>query len=177
MKAAAGLAVLLVLTGAVIGPGLRADTASIVVSQAGLSQVDPLYRIYANILDARFDQAAEQIRQGCGGSPPVACEILACVNTWWRVQMDPGDLSLDRDLRAALDHAVASAEAWTRREPRRGEPWFYLGAAYAVRVQFRALRGERLAAARDGKRIKDALERCLALERHAAKQQLRTSLT
>ena len=49
-------------------------------------------------------------------------------------------------------------------EPNRAEAWFYLGAAYGVRAQFRVYRVERLAAARDGKRIKDALEQALALD-------------
>jgi hypothetical protein len=134
------------------------------VPQQGLTNTAPLVRIYADIMDARFDQADQQIRQGCGGAPPVACEILGTVLTWWRIQMDPAGKTLDAQLRASVDRAIAAADAWTQREPRRGEPWFYLGAAYAVRVQFRALRYERLSAARDGKRIKDALERAIALD-------------
>jgi tetratricopeptide (TPR) repeat protein len=133
-------------------------------ARQGLTQAASLARVYHDILDARFDQAEEQLRQGCGGAPPVACDIMAAVETWWRIQMDPVDTGRDAQMRASLEQAVAAAEAWTRREPQRGEPWFYLGAAYAVRVQFRALRNERLAAARDGKRIKDALERALALD-------------
>ena len=38
------------------------------------------------------------------------------------------------------------------------------GGAYAARVQWRVLRDEKLAAARDGKRIKQALERAIALD-------------
>ena len=53
---------------------------------------------------------------------------------------------------------------WTEREPHRADAWFFLGAAYGVRVQYRVLRAERLSAARDGKRIKDALEKALALD-------------
>ena len=49
-------------------------------------------------------------------------------------------------------------------EPKRAEAWFYVGAAYGVRAQFRVYRVERLAAARDGKRIKEALEKALALD-------------
>jgi tetratricopeptide (TPR) repeat protein len=55
-------------------------------------------------------------------------------------------------------------EAWTRAEPARAEAWFYLGGAYGARSQLRVLRHETLAAARDGKRIKDALERSLQLD-------------
>ena len=58
----------------------------------------------------------------------------------------------------------APTEAWTERAPDDAEAWFYLGGAYAARVQWRVLRGEKLAAARDGKRIKQALERAIALE-------------
>ncbi|MGE5361628.1 MAG: tetratricopeptide repeat protein [Bacteroidales bacterium] len=130
----------------------------------GLTNAAPLVRIYQDIMDARFEQADQQIRQGCGGAPPVACEIMGTVLTWWRIQMDPAARTLDAQVRAGVDGAIADADAWTRREPQRGEAWFYLGAAYAVRVQFRALRYERMAAARDGKRIKDALERALALD-------------
>ena len=50
------------------------------------------------------------------------------------------------------------------REPQRAEAWFYLAGSYAPLVQWRVLRGERLAAARDGKKIKDALERALQLD-------------
>jgi hypothetical protein len=52
----------------------------------------------------------------------------------------------------------------TAAEPQRAEAWFYLGAAYGVRAQFRVYRGDRIAAARDGKRIKESLERALALD-------------
>ena len=46
-----------------------------------------------------------------------------------------------------------------RREPERAEAWFYLGAALRRARAVRVLRVERLAAARDGKRIKESLER------------------
>ena len=62
------------------------------------------------------------------------------------------------------DAAIAAIEAWTRREPTRAEAWFYLGGAYGARAQWRVLREERLAAARDGKRIKNSLEQALALD-------------
>ena len=50
------------------------------------------------------------------------------------------------------------------RRRRIAEAWFYLGGAYGARVQWRVLRGEKLAAARDGKQIKQAMERAIALE-------------
>ena len=60
--------------------------------------------------------------------------------------------------------AIAEAERIAAAEPKRAEAWFYVGAAYGVRAQFRVYRVERLAAARDGKRIKEALEKALALD-------------
>ena len=59
--------------------------------------------------------------------------------------------------------AITAAEAWTTREPRQAEAWFYLGGAYGARVQWRVLRQERLGAARDGREVKNALDRTLAL--------------
>ena len=59
--------------------------------------------------------------------------------------------------------ALTAAEAWTTREPRQAEAWFYLGGAYGARVQWRVLRQERLGAARDGREVKNALDRTLAL--------------
>ena len=50
------------------------------------------------------------------------------------------------------------------RDKQNPEAWFYLGGAYAARVQFRVLRHESLSAARDGKRIKEALDEALRLE-------------
>jgi hypothetical protein len=62
------------------------------------------------------------------------------------------------------ESAIAFNDAWTHREPQRAEAWFYLAGAYAPRVQWRVLRGERIGAARDAKRIKDALERAVQLD-------------
>jgi predicted Zn-dependent protease len=63
-----------------------------------------------------------------------------------------------------VERAIRTAEAWTDREPQDAEAWFYLGGAYGARVQWRVLRGEKLSAARDGKQIKEAMERAVALE-------------
>src|SRR4029078_2482730 len=60
--------------------------------------------------------------------------------------------------------AIAETEAWTAAEPGTAQAWFYAGAASSVRVQWRVVRAQRLAAARDGKHIKDALEQALALD-------------
>src|SRR5204862_3750258 len=67
-------------------------------------------------------------------------------------------------LNARAAAAIAASEAWTSREPQRGEAWFYLAGAHAPLVQWRALRGQWLAAAREGGKIKTALERALALD-------------
>ena len=51
------------------------------------------------------------------------------------------------------------------REPKRAEAWFYVGGAYGTRVLMRGmLRDELLSAARDGKRIHDALRQSVALD-------------
>jgi tetratricopeptide (TPR) repeat protein len=83
---------------------------------------------------------------------------------WWQIQLDPLNPAHDAEFRARADAAIAATRAWTVREPQRAEAWFYLGGAHGARVQWRVLRGERLAAARDGKNIKDALERARQLD-------------
>src|SRR6185312_8690730 len=99
-----------------------------------------------------------------GPAPLPACDVLDATATWWRVLLDPESRALDGELSAAIETAIASSEAWTARDPDSAEAQFYLGAAYAIRVQWRVLRDEKLAAARDGKRIKVALERSIALD-------------
>jgi tetratricopeptide (TPR) repeat protein len=136
-----------------------------------------LARAYEAIFDADFGRGSTLLDEGCGRSwatrsaartgeaPPQACRVLDLVSRWWQLQADPLDRAGDRDFTARADQVVADVESWAAQDPTRAEAWFYVGAAYGVRVQWRALRGERLAAARDGKRIKDALERALALDR------------
>jgi tetratricopeptide (TPR) repeat protein len=94
----------------------------------------------------------------------VACLGLRALATWWEIQLDPESRFLDPRFLREVEEAIAEAGAWTRREPARAEAWFYLGAALGVRGQWRVLREERVAAARDGKRIKTALERALQLD-------------
>ena len=145
----------------------------------GLTAAGALARAYDAILDARFDRVPELLGKACGGpwsapgpptrphsehAPREACQLLDAVSTWWRIQIDPYDQSRDAAFQAKVEAAIASTTAWTTREPRRAEAWLYRGGAYGARVQWRALRGERLAAARDGARIKEALERALALD-------------
>ena len=129
-----------------------------------LTAVDTLSRIYPAILDARFDAADAEISKGCAPAPREACDVLAATRTWWRIQLDPESRRLDDRFSAEADRAIAATEAWTEREPDSAEAQFYAGGAYAVRVQWRVLRNEKLAAARDGKRIKLALERAVALD-------------
>jgi tetratricopeptide (TPR) repeat protein len=104
------------------------------------------------------------LAETCGPAPQVACLGLRALATWWEILLDPQSLALDARFLGEVEAAVAEATAWTTREPERAEAWFYLGAALGARGQWRVLREERLSAARDGKRIKAALERALAID-------------
>jgi hypothetical protein len=117
--------------------------------------------VYDLILDARFDQVAERLKDTCPPVPMAVCHSLAAASLWWQILTNPDSTTLDSAFNRATDDAIASAEEWTRREPQRGEAWFYLGAAHGPRVNWRALRGQRIAAARDANTIRDALERAL----------------
>lgn len=136
---------------------------------------------YDAIFDARFEDVPSLLARACGDrssdrpvptrpaaratpAPAEACQLLEVVAIWWRIQIDPNNHARDEEFRMRVDQAIDDISAWTDREPMRAEAWFYLGGAYGARAQWRVLRGERLAAARDGKRIKDALERALSLD-------------
>jgi hypothetical protein len=121
-------------------------------------------RVYDAIFDARFDEVPQLLARTCPPAPAEACQLLDAVSVWWQIQLDPASVARDAQVQTHLDAALASTEAWTTREPERAEAWFYLGGAYGARAQWRVLRRERLGAARDGKRIKEALERALALD-------------
>lgn len=123
-----------------------------------------LVRAYEFILEARFDQVEAELLRACGPAPPEACEVLEATALWWRIQLDPENRELDPPFTDAVERAIRSTHAWTDREPDDAEAWFYLGGAYAARVQWRVLRGQRLAAARDGRQIRQALERAIELE-------------
>lgn len=124
-----------------------------------------LAHAYDTILDARSaDQLDIDLAKACPPAPGEACQLLRVTGIWWRIQRDPNNRALDGGFMRDANAAIAASEAWAAREPRNAEAWFYLGAAYALRVQFRVLRNEKLAAARDGKRIKQALERSIALD-------------
>ena len=133
---------------------------------SGLTAGSQLARVYDAILDAGFDQIPGLLAQTCGPTlaPPEACQLLDVVALWWQIQLDPKNRVHDERFRTRSDAVIATIEAWTEREPKRAEAWFYLGGAYGARAQWRVLREERLAAARDGKRIKDSLEQALTLD-------------
>jgi tetratricopeptide (TPR) repeat protein len=152
-------------------------TAAMSAAPRRLRGSEGLARAYDAILDARFEQAdgelaracsppprREPLRRGEGPAPSEACAVLRATALWWRILLDPQNPSLDPPFVDAVERAIASAEAWTARAPQDPEAWFYLGGAYGARVQWRVLRDEKLAAARDGKRIKQALERTIALD-------------
>ena len=124
---------------------------------------ESLARAYESILDARFDQVDAELHRACGPAPPEACDVLSATALWWRILIDPLNRSLDDEFSTSVDRAIRATEDWTERAPDDAEAWFYLGGAYAARVQWRVLREERVAAARDGKRIKQALERAIEL--------------
>jgi len=132
--------------------------------QRGLTAAPLVAKAYDTILDAAFDRVPGEIAAACGPAPRVACLGLEALNLWWQIQLDPESRALDAAFSAKVEAAIAEADRLTKAEPERAEAWFYLGAAYGARAQWRVLRVERLAAARDGKRIKEALERALALD-------------
>ena len=135
-----------------------------IAQERGLTAAPQIAAVYDAIFDARFDRLPPLLDATCGPAPEEVCPLLDAVHLWWRIHLDPYDVSRDEAFEARSDAAIDAIEAWTEREPGRAEAWFYLGGAYGVRSQWRVLREERLAAARDGKRIKEALERALALD-------------
>lgn len=130
----------------------------------GLTAAPQLARAYDAIFDARFEEVPALLAAACPPAPREACQLLDAVALWWEMQLDPAGRTLDARFATRVDAAIAGAEAWAAREPGRAEAWFYVGAAYAARVQWRVARGAQVAAARDGKRIKGALERALAID-------------
>ena len=143
--------------------------------QRGITAATTVAKAYDLILDADFDRLKAELPATCGPpspigvggtipAPRVACLGLEALSLWWQIQLDPESRALDAAFASKAAAAIAEAERMTAAEPERAEAWFYLGAAYGVRAQWRVLRVERIAAARDGKRIKDSLERALALD-------------
>ncbi|MGH9385976.1 MAG: hypothetical protein ACRD2N_16990 [Vicinamibacterales bacterium] len=132
--------------------------------QRGLTGAAEVARVYDTILDAAFERVPEQLAATCPPAPRVACTGLEALGIWWQIVLDPESRALDGAFLAKAEGAIAEARAFSSGEPERAEAWFYLGAAYGVRGQLRVLRGQRLAAARDGKAIKESLEHALALD-------------
>jgi tetratricopeptide (TPR) repeat protein len=133
-------------------------------ASAALTEGPRLAAVYDTILRAQFTDVDAQLARTCPPAPREACQELTAVSLWWQILINPESRALDQKLNAAAAASIAASDAWTRREPGRGEAWFYLAGSFAPLVQLRVLRGERLAAARDGKKIKDALERALQLD-------------
>jgi hypothetical protein len=132
--------------------------------QSGITAAPVIARAYDLILDANFDELKKTLPATCPPAPEVACRGLEALSLWWQIQLDLDDHSLDNAFTSAVERAIQAATRMTEAEPQRAEAWFYLGAAYGARSQYRVYRGDRLAAARDGKRIKDSLERAIALD-------------
>jgi hypothetical protein len=149
------------LLAVLLAAGATARSAAVQYDMRG---AEALVRVYDVILDARFDRVDAELRRACGPAPPEACDVLSATALWWQILLDPESRALDEEFSAAAERAIRTTQAWTERSPEDPEPWFYLGGAYAARVQWRVLRNEKLAAARDGKNIKLALERAIALE-------------
>lgn len=150
---------------------LKADTTAV----TGITAAPLVAKAYDLILDADFDGLKAELPATCGPpspkgfagtspAPPVACLGLESLSLWWQIQLDPESRALDSAFLAKVNAAIDEADRMTEAEPNRAEAWFYLGAAYGARAQWKVLREERLSAARDGKRIKEALEQALALD-------------
>ena len=132
--------------------------------QTGITAAPTVAQAYDLILNADFDGLARALPSTCPPAPTVACLGLEALSLWWQIQLDPEGRALDAPFLAKVNAAISEAEQLTAARPESAESWFYLGAAYGVRAQFRVHRVQRLAAARDGKRIKESLERALAID-------------
>jgi hypothetical protein len=130
----------------------------------GLTAAPLVAQAYDTILDADFAALRARLPGVCPPAPAEVCGMLEALALWWELSLEPESRRSDARFVRSVEQAIAATEAWTRREPQRAEAWFYAGAAYGARVQWRVLREQRLAAARDGKRIKESLERALALD-------------
>jgi hypothetical protein len=118
----------------------------------------PRWRAFDLVYDADFAGADAALKQACGPAPAQACAVIGAAAAWWRIYLDIDNRASDRAFRTRLDAVIADGERWAAREPARAEAWFYLGAAYGVRVQFHGQRLE-FAAARDGKQIRSRWRR------------------
>lgn len=161
---------------AVVATVAGMPTTALAQPVRGLTAASQVANVYDAIFDARFAEVPALLRLTCtprslpsplAGNhlpPNEVCQLLGVVSLLWQIQLDPLNTSRDEAFMTSVDAAVDALQGWTVREPERAEAWFYLGGAYGARVQWRVLRGQQLAAVRDGKRIKDALERALSLD-------------
>jgi tetratricopeptide (TPR) repeat protein len=133
-------------------------------ARAALTGGAKLAAVYHAILSAQFDRADAEMKQACPPAPPEACHVLGLMSLWWRIQLDPTNRIHDRQLNDRTDASIKAADAWTKREPKNAEAWFYLASSYGPLVQWQVLRGERLSAARNGNRVREALEQALKLD-------------
>jgi hypothetical protein len=133
-------------------------------SRAALTGGAQLAAAYHSILSAEFSRADAEIKQACPPAPAEACRVLEVVSLWWRIQIDPSNRTRDQLLNDRASASIKAAEAWTKREPRNAEAWFYLAGSYGPLVQWQVLRGERVGAARNGNRVREALEQALKLD-------------
>ena len=133
-------------------------------ADAALTEGPRLAAVYDLILNAQFERADAQLKDVCPPAPMEACQAIGVASLWWQILIHPESRVEDQRLNELAEVAIAASQAWTEREPQRAEAWFYLAGSYAPLVQWRALRGERLAAAREGSKIKNALERALLLD-------------
>ena len=129
----------------------------------GLSQGATLAYTYDAILNADFEAVDTRFADARDDVPAWGA-VLDAVSLWWQIALDPDDRRHDAEFVRAVETAIGATEEWAAREPRRAEAWFAVGAAYGARAQWRVERKERLAAARDGKRINAALQQALALD-------------
>src|SRR4026209_2448217 len=133
---------------------LLLSASSAPAKQRGITAAPQIAHAYDLILDANFDELKKVLPATCPPAPIVACRGLEALSLWWQIQLDLDNHSLDAAFLTATEQAIAAATVMAQAEPQRAEAWFYLGAAYGARAQYRVYRTERLAAARDGKRIK-----------------------
>ena len=157
-RGASAVAVLAVAS--ILGWSLAAQTPASV----GLTAGDRVARAYDVVLDADFARMPAVVAETCGPAPPEVCTGLLTMTRWWELMLDPEHPGRDARFATSVERAVADTTAWTVREPRRAEAWFYLGVALGARGQWRVLHEQKLAAAREGKRVKEALDRALALD-------------
>jgi len=156
------------LVAAVVAAGLLSQSfgtaqTSATAAVPGLSYRAELIDTYDAILNADFHLVPTRVAPACV-DVAVWCDVMDAVSIWWQIALEPDSRVHDARFSRAVERAITAAEDWAKEAPTRAEAWFAVGAAYGAQAQWRVERKQRLAAARDGKRIKNALERALALD-------------